>query len=91
MTEDKITEVCSQLATLLKEKNKKYGDSFTKTAQQYGNIVIPLRINDKLNRLNQILINGEKDNMPDESVLDTLIDIAGYAVLSKIYLEERTK
>ena len=30
--ENKIDEACKELARVLKEKNKKYGDSFSKTA-----------------------------------------------------------
>lgn len=88
MNEDKITEACSKLAILLKEKNRKYGDSFSKTADEYGNAVLLLRIQDKLNRLKQILILKEKETY-DEKATDTLIDLAGYAVLAKIYLEDK--
>lgn len=90
MTEDKINEACIELANVLKEKNKKYGDSFTKTADEYGNAVLLLRIQDKLNRLKQILILNERVDNSDESELDTLLDLAGYAILAKIYLEEKS-
>ena len=88
MNEDKITEACSKLAILLKEKNRKYGDSFSKTADEYGNAVLLLRIQDKLNRLKQILILKEKETY-DEKATDTLIALAGYAVLAKRYLEDK--
>lgn len=91
--ENKIDEACKELARVLKEKNKKYGDSFSKTVDEYGNAVILLRIQDKLNRLKQLLIL--KDDYFDfkeavtEAVEDTFLDLAGYAVLSKIYLENK--
>lgn len=90
-TESKINGTCNELAKVLKEKNKKYGDSFSKTADEYGNAVLLLRIQDKLNRLKQLLIL--KDSCYDfkESVEDTFLDLAGYAVLSKIYLENKNK
>ena len=84
--EEKINEACNQLSRVLKEKNKKYGNSFFITADEYGNTVLLLRIQDKLSRLKQILINNEKSTK-DESPLDTLLDLAGYAILAKIYLE----
>jgi len=89
MTEEKINEACIELANVLKQKNKKYGDSFTKTADEYGNAVLLLRIQDKLNRLKQILILNESVTNTGESELDTLLDLAGYAILAKIYLKEK--
>jgi hypothetical protein len=89
MTEEKINEACIELANVLKQKNKKYGDSFTKTADEYGNAVLLLRIQDKLNRLKQILILNESVENTGESALDTLLDLAGYAILAKIYLKEK--
>ena len=89
MTDEKINEACIELANVLKQKNKKYGDSFTKTADEYGNAVLLLRIQDKLNRLKQILILNESADNTGESELDTLLDLAGYAVLAKIYLEDK--
>ena len=53
---------CNQLRELLTEKNKMYGNSFFKTLDEYGNVLICVRIEDKLTRLKQIILNGEKDN-----------------------------
>ena len=87
--EMKINEACNDLARILKEKNKKYGDSFFKTADEYGNAVLLLRVQDKLNRLKRLLILKDNFSGLEESVEDTLLDLAGYAVLSKIYLENK--
>jgi hypothetical protein len=87
MTEEKINEACIELANVLKQKNKKYGDSFTKTADELGLVCIVIRLSDKLNRIKNILLKHEKDDMKGESVKDTLIDLAGYSILSKIYLD----
>lgn len=86
--EQKINNTCSELAILLKEKNHKYGDSFTKTVDEYGKAVLLLRIQDKLNRLKQLLILKEPCNGKEESIEDTFLDIAGYAVLARIYMQD---
>lgn len=86
--EQKINNTCSELAILLKEKNHKYGDSFTKTVDEYGKAVLLLRIQDKLNRLKQLLILKEPCNDKEESIEDTFLDIAGYAVLARIYMQD---
>ena len=89
MMSEKIKTECQLLEKLLINKNKKYGDSFTKTANEYGNVVLVLRIEDKLNRLKQLLLNNEPDTLKGENVLDTLLDLAGYSLLAKIYLQNK--
>lgn len=89
VVENKIDEACKELARVLKEKNKKYGDSFSKTADEYGNTVLLLRIQDKLNRLKKLLILKENFSGLEESVEDTFLDLAGYAVLSSIYIKNK--
>ena len=85
--EDKITEECENLRELLISKNKMYGNSFFNTLEEYGNSLICIRIEDKLNRLKQIILNGKKDMKTDERLIDTITDLAGYAILSKIYID----
>lgn len=91
MLKNEIEKSCNDLKNLLIEKNQKYGNSFFKTADEYGKSVLILRIDDKLNRLKQLILRNETDNMQGENVQDTLIDIAGYAILAKMYLENRNE
>ena len=80
-------EFTDQLAKTLLEKNQAYGDSFTKSIEKYGLSVIGIRLSDKYNRIEHLITNNElKEN--DESLKDTLLDTAGYAVLALKYLEE---
>lgn len=66
-------------------KNEKYGDSFTDGMNKYGLLCIPIRLNDKLNRIGQ-LCKGSED---DESLIDNLMDLANYAIMSVMYLNDR--
>lgn len=68
-------------------KNKKYGDSFTDGMNKYGNLGIPIRLNDKLNRIGQIC-QGSDDN---ESLIDNLLDLANYAIMSAMYLNDKAR
>ncbi|NRO73866.1 hypothetical protein IMAU20067_00700 [Lactobacillus helveticus] len=78
------------LAETLQEKNKAYGDSFSQSVDDYGLKVIGIRLSDKYNRIKHLVNNGElKEN--DESLADTLLDMAGYAILGLKYLEEHKK
>lgn len=89
--EREINEECNNLKELLQTKNKMYGNSFFKTLDEYGKVLVCVRIEDKLNRLKQIILNGEKDVKTDERLIDTLMDIAGYAILSKVYIKKNNK
>lgn len=75
--------ICDDLAEILESKNKNYGNSFLKTFKEYGNVAICVRLEDKINRLKNILQGTDSTK-----AVDTLIDIAGYAVLSLATLGE---
>ena len=76
-----------KLAATLQEKNQAYGDSFTKSVDKYGLSVIGVRLSDKYNRIEHLIANHElKEN--DESLEDTLLDLAGYSILGLKYLKE---
>lgn len=80
-------EFTDQLAETLLEKNQAYGDSFTKSVDRYGLSVIGVRLSDKYNRIEHLITNHElKEN--DESLEDTLLDLAGYSILALKYLKE---
>ena len=75
------------LAEILQEKNDAYGDSFTKSVDEDGLLVLKIRLGDKFNRVSSLIKKGElKEN--DESLEDTLLDLAGYSILGLKYLEE---
>jgi transposase-like protein len=69
------------------EKNAKYGNSYTKTYQEYGNTALLLRIDDKLSRAKQLLLKRQSGTA-DESIIDTLIDMANYAIMGVMELEK---
>ena len=73
---------------LLIAKNKDYGNSYDKTLNEYGRNIGLIRIEDKLNRLKNLLLLKEEIRT-EESIIDTVLDIAGYAVLFSIYLKEQ--
>ena len=86
--EDLIINECEELKNLLIKKNKDYGNSYDKTLNEYGRNIGLIRIEDKLNRLKNLLLLKEEIRT-GESIIDTLLDIGGYAVLFSIYLKEQ--
>ena len=67
-------------------KNKDYGDAFTQSLDKYGPIAALVRMEDKWNRLSNLMYTGKEGYIKSESVEDTLIDLANYAIMTSLYL-----
>lgn len=65
-------------------KNHDYGDSFKKSIKEFGIIASVVRMSDKMERVKQLV--KVKDSMVDESIRDTLMDLANYAIMTIIEL-----
>ena len=74
-------DICEKLTKTYEAKNADYGDSFSETRTKYPEAIC-IRLLDKLNRL-EGLISGQ-DPKVDESIDDTLLDIANYAVMELV-------
>lgn len=78
-----ISQACDHLKQVLLDKNHDYGNSFGKTFEELGPISGFTRFLDKTNRLKQLLTDSKQD-VSDESIVDTWLDAAGYAILNYI-------
>ncbi len=74
-------EICKELTDLYEEKNIKYGNSFETTFEEYGPTSILIRLDDKINRA-KTLLNNDTMDPGDESIRDTLMDLANYSIMS---------
>lgn len=74
--------ICRDLHDTYKAKNADYGDSFAMVREKYPNAIL-IRLNDKLNRL-ETLMNGVEQHVNDESVDDTLLDLANYCIMELV-------
>lgn len=74
--------ICRDLHETYKAKNADYGDSFAMVREKYPNAIL-IRLNDKLNRL-ETLMNGAQQHVNDESVDDTLLDLANYCIMELV-------
>ena len=87
INDNPFKDYTDHLAEVLNKKNTAYSDSFTESVDKFGLTVIPIRLSDKLNRICELVKNGElKEN--DASLANTLLDIAGYSILGLKYLKE---
>lgn len=78
-------EICKELNQIYRDKNHDYGDSFGETFEKLGIISAVTRITDKVNRLQSLCTNENK--VKDESIIDTLKDLANYSIMTLIELE----
>lgn len=69
------------------KKNSDYGDSFTDTMNKFGIEVGIARICDKYKRLENMAL-GKHMNV-NESMKDCLLDMANYAIMLSMYLDEK--
>lgn len=81
--QDAMLDVLSDISDTLIKKQLDYGPNAIK---RFGLEGIVIRMSDKMERLIN-LIELKKDPAVDESIEDTLFDLAGYAVIGLMYLE----
>ena len=84
-------EICEYLNNLYERKNHDYGDSFHQTFVEEGMAMARIRLGDKFSRFKTLtrLSASDKDRqqVQDESVRDTLLDLANYAIMTVIEMD----
>lgn len=80
----RITE---EMAQTYERKNADYGNSFGESIAEFGAVAGIVRIGDKFNRLKNLIKNPGTQRVNDESIADTLLDMANYCIMLKIELE----
>lgn len=79
-------ELCMELNRLYAKKNADYGDSFHQTFVEEGMAMSRIRLSDKLNRFKKLSRGGDQ-KVSDESIRDTLMDLANYAIMTVLEME----
>lgn len=79
------SDILSKMHDLYERKNSDYGDSVHSTYLKFGSNAYLVRMYDKLNRIYTLENKQEGSKVTDENVLDSLIDLANYAIL--MYME----
>lgn len=84
---DKHRVICEEINALYARKNHDYGDSFHQTFVEEGMAMARIRLGDKFNRFKTLSRSGDQ-KVVDESIRDTLIDLANYAIMTVLEMEE---
>lgn len=82
-------KLCHELHHTYVMKNSDYGDSFGESLDKHGLIAAIVRMDDKLNRLDSLKDRAGK--VKDETLMDTALDLANYAIMTAMWLEGKRK
>lgn len=77
-------EIAKGMIETYVRKNHDYGNSFDKSLDKFGLIASVVRIGDKMNRIESLV--QKKAMVQDESIRDTLLDMASYCVMTIMWL-----
>ena len=83
---ERHADICKEINALYARKNHDYGDSFHQTFVEEGMAMVRIRLGDKLNRFKALSRGGEQ-KVNDESIRDTLIDLANYDIMTVLEME----
>ena len=81
-----LNAIANQMTDLYARKNRDYGNSFDKSMDKFGMVVSVIRIGDKVNRLQALVKKKGEAEVKDESIADTLMDLACYAIMTQMWL-----
>lgn len=81
--------ICNDLNELYAIKNRDYGDSFHQSYLEEGVAMARIRLGDKLNRFKTLTKSGGQ-MVKDESIRDTLIDLANYAIMTVMEMDRES-
>lgn len=84
----KHRDLCTLLNETYAKKNKAYGNSFGDTFSKLGIISAATRISDKYDRFVNLATSKEEIDTFDESIKDTLLDMANYCLMTVMELDQ---
>lgn len=74
--------ICRDLMALHARKNHDYGNAAHESYKEFGLISYVIRLNDKMKRLKTLTKPGIAQKVTSESIEDTLMDLAAYAIMA---------
>ena len=70
-------------------KNHDYGNSFEESLDEFGLVASVVRLGDKMNRTKSLI--KKEAQVKDESIKDTLLDMANYAIMTVMWMNKNQK
>lgn len=79
-------DITTNMAKTYAAKNHDYGNSFEQSLDKFGLLASVVRLGDKMNRIESLTI--KKAEVKDESIKDTLLDLATYSIMTLMWLNK---
>lgn len=79
-----FNEITTSMVKTFVKKNHDYGNSFFESLDKRGLVAALVRMEDKMNRLDSL--SEREAQVTDESLIDTLLDLANYSILTSMWL-----
>ena len=74
--------IAQEICDLHRKKNSDYGDAAYESYKEFGITSYVIRLGDKYRRLQSLTSPGKEQQVKSESIQDTLMDLAAYAIMA---------
>lgn len=86
--EKMFSEITGQMLETYLQKNADYGNSFEESLDEDGPIAFKVRAGDKWHRIKQLMKKDQEAQVKDETLEDTIMDLANYCIMFLIWKEK---
>lgn len=83
--------LAKQITETYEKKDTDYKGSYHESVERFGYVAGIIRMTDKLNRAENLLLGDKEALVNDESAVDTLLDLAAYAIMTAMEVLNRKK
>lgn len=84
---EQFTSITQNMTKTYAAKNHDYGNSFELSLDKFGLVASIVRLGDKMNRIESL--TKKEAQVKDESIKDTLLDLANYSIMTVMWLDKR--
>lgn len=86
---EQFMSITQNMAKTYAAKNHDYGNSFEESLDEFGLVASVVRLGDKMNRIKSLV--KKEAQVKDESIKDTLLDMANYAIMTVMWMNKNTE
>lgn len=86
---EEFRKITHSMTQTYSAKNHDYGNSFDISLDKFGLVAAVVRIGDKMNRIESLI--SKEARVKDESIKDTLLDMANYAIMTVMWMNKNNK
>lgn len=83
--------LAKQITETYEKKDTDYKGSYHESVERFGYVAGIIRMTDKLNRAENLLLGDKEALVNDESAVDTLLDLAAYSIMLAMEVKNRKK